>query len=82
MKSRHELTGVVRSITYPGAGSPPQVRIGVDVGDQIVNLVFLSRAHLACIDIGSRLTARGALTAYRGAPTIFNPSYDIQDSDD
>ncbi|WP_394262574.1 hypothetical protein [Trueperella sp.] len=78
--SRHtELTGTVRSMTYPGA-QRPQVRVRLEVGDATIALVFMSRSTIECIDIGSTLTVSGALTTDRGTPTMFNPRFVVKGS--
>lgn len=75
------LTGTVRAITYPGA-LRPQVRLRLEVDQETITVHFLSRSTLECIDIGSKLQVTGALTSFRGVPTMFNPSFVIKEADE
>lgn len=80
MSRKTELTGIVRSITYPGA-QRPRVRLTLEVGEETMTLIFMSRSTIECVDIGSKLHVTGALTTHRGTPTMFNPSYVVEDAD-
>ncbi len=82
MSYKTELTGTVRSITYPGAFQSPRVRVRLQAESETITLIFLSRSNLECIDIGSNISVTGALTTHRGVPTMFNPSYVLKGSNE
>ena len=46
-------------------------------GKGSVNLVWIGRRSIAGIEPGVFLRAKGRVAEVRGAPTIFNPSYEI-----
>ncbi|VEI12508.1 single stranded DNA-binding domain-containing protein [Trueperella bialowiezensis] len=80
MREKSVLTGAVRAITYPGVGTPARLHIRLQTARGIISLIFLSRETIECIDIGSQLTVTGTLTTHRAIPTMFNPSYVVEDS--
>lgn len=82
MTRRREITGTVRSITYPGATLTRRVSAHLDADDGPLVLYFMSRTNLECIDIGSRVRVVGAVTRHRGVPTMFNPSLTVLEESD
>ncbi|QOQ38909.1 OB-fold nucleic acid binding domain-containing protein [Trueperella pecoris] len=83
MTRRRDLIGTIRSITYPGAGRGKRVTAYLELDEGPIVLYFMSRSNLECIDIGSKVRVIGAVSTYRGVPTMFNPSYTVvEDSDE
>lgn len=76
-----EVTGTVTSITYPGYGQRPDVRVRLDVTGTVLDAIFQSRTSLNAIDIGERVTIRGALVDVDGVPSMYNPSFTIRGSE-
>lgn len=77
-----EVSGLVTAITYPGYGQRPDVRVRLDVSGNVLDAIFQSRTSLNAIDIGERVSVRGALIEVDGVPCMFNPELSIKDVDD
>ena len=78
MQSRYlDAEGTVISITYPGAGTTPAVRVTIELDDRLLVLVFQSRHTLHSLEIGNRVRVCGNVVAVAGMPTIYNPNYMI-----
>ena len=72
---RVEVTGEITSIAYPGAGNSPVLRARIKAPEGEFVLAFLGRTIVRCIEVGSRLTVRGAVSGRDAVPTIFDPAY-------
>ncbi|MDO4888780.1 MAG: hypothetical protein Q3979_08805 [Actinomycetaceae bacterium] len=70
-----DTTGTVTSITFPGVGPSPALRVNLRTDDGPLMLTFLGRRDLRCVEIGSRLHVAGTLSSHRGVATVFNPDY-------
>ncbi len=79
IKDREVATvcGTVRSVTLPPRVNVPALVVDLYDGSQTVHLVWLGRRTIPGIEPGSSLKATGRVTHRRGAPTIFNPAYEI-----
>ena len=71
------VCGTVRTVTLPPRRSVPALVAEVWDGNGAVNLVWIGRRSIAGIEPGVFVRARGRVAEVRGAPTIFNPSYEI-----
>lgn len=71
------VCGTVRTVTLPPRSSVPALVAEVWDGKGSVNLVWIGRRTIAGIEPGVFLRARGRVATVRGAPTIFNPAYEI-----
>jgi hypothetical protein len=71
------VCGTVRTVTLPPRRSVPALVAEVWDGNGSVNLVWIGRRTIAGIEPGVFLRARGRVATVRGAPTIFNPAYEI-----
>ena len=64
-------------MTLPPRRSVPALVAEVWDGKGSVNLVWIGRRTIAGIEPGVFLRARGRVATVHGAPTIFNPAYEI-----
>jgi hypothetical protein len=71
------VCGTVRTVTLPPRRSVPALVAEVWDGNGSVNLVWIGRRSIAGIEPGVFVRARGRVAEVRGAPTIFNPAYEI-----
>lgn len=74
---RVEVTGEITSIAYPGTGNVPVVRARIKAPEGEYVLAFLGRTTVRCIEVGSRVTASGAITHRDAVPTIFDPAFTV-----
>ena len=75
---RLNVKGTVTAITYPAEGPDPRLDVIVTVGeDDRLLLRFLGRRDMSCLEIGSRLRVRGALSDADGSPAVINPSITV-----
>jgi hypothetical protein len=71
------VCGTVRTVTLPPRRSVPALVAEVWDGNGSVNPVWIGRRSIAGIEPGVFVRARGRVAEVRGAPTIFNPAYEI-----
>lgn len=71
------VCGAVRSVTLPPRTNVPALVVDLYDGSQTVHLIWLGRRNIGGISPGTRLKASGRVSYRRGAPTIFNPAYEI-----
>jgi hypothetical protein len=71
------VCGTVRTVTLPPRRSVPALVAEVWDGNGSVNLVWIGRRSIVGIEPGVFVRARGRVAEVRGAPTIFNPAYEI-----
>lgn len=79
LAARHPavVCGTIRTVTLPPRRSVPALVAELWDGNGAVNLVWIGRRSIAGIEPGVFLRARGRVATVRGAPTIFNPAYEI-----
>jgi len=78
LRTRVQLSGVLRSVTYPPAGSAPELTAELYDGTGSVDLVWLGRREIAGIEPGRRLTVTGTLCRPdhgQARPVLYNPAY-------
>ena len=73
-----ETSGNVISITYPGFGETPVVRVNIQTPTGVLALVFQSRTSLEALEIGQCVRVRGNVVMSEGVPSIYNPYYSIE----
>ena len=71
------VQGTVLAITYPPYGARPEVLVNVQVGGTLLSLVFQSRISLDALAVGQPVRVKGNVVIVDGAPTIYNPEYEI-----
>lgn len=75
---RINVKGTVTAITYPGEGPSPRLDVIVTVGQEDRLLLrFLGRRKLGCIEVGSQVRVRGALSDADGAVAVINPDITV-----
>lgn len=82
-----EHTGIVESVTHPGLGPAPRFtaelvarepRPGQTAQDERrLRLVWIGQREVPGIVPGSRLRIRGFVSEQNGAPTVYNPRFDL-----
>jgi len=78
VRTRAQLSGVLRSVTYPPAAATPELRAELYDGTGSVDLVWLGRREIAGIEPGRRLTVTGTLCRPdpgQVRPVVYNPAY-------
>ena len=83
VRQRIEVVGVLRSVTYPPAGTPPVLRADLYDGSDIVELIWQGRRSIAGIEPGRRVAVEGMLC--EGGPArrervLYNPAYRLLSS--
>jgi hypothetical protein len=76
-RSRAEVSGVLRSVTYRPEGNVPALVAELYDGSGSVDLVWLGRRDVAGIQPGRRLVASGMVCPGRRRNTIYNPRYEL-----
>lgn len=71
------VCGTVRTVTLPPRRSVPALVAEVWDGKGTVTLVWIGRRAIHGIEPGVFLRAEGRVALVKGAPTIFNPAYEI-----
>lgn len=78
LRERVQLSGVVRSVTYPPAEAAPELVAELYDGSGSVDLVWLGRREIPGIEPGRRLSVTGTLSQPepgRVRPVVYNPAY-------
>lgn len=81
LRTRVQLTGLIRAVTYAPADAAPELVAELFDGSGSVELIWLGRREIPGIEPGRRLSVAGTLTegsiAGRARPVIYNPSYTL-----
>ncbi len=78
LRQRVQLSGVIRSVTFPPGGSAPELTAELYDGSGSVDLVWLGRREIPGIEPGRRLTVTGTPCRPepgRERPVLYNPAY-------
>lgn len=76
-RTRAEVSGVLRSVTYRPRGRVPALLAEVYDGSGSVDLVWLGRRDIRGIQPGRRIVASGMVSPGRRRNTIYNPRYEL-----
>ncbi|MGE5829516.1 MAG: OB-fold nucleic acid binding domain-containing protein [Micromonosporaceae bacterium] len=71
------VTGRLRTVVYTPRTNLPTLEADLYDGTDVVTLVFLGRRHIAGIEPGRALTARGRVAVRDGRKVIYNPYYEL-----
>lgn len=71
------VTGRLRTVVYTPRTNLPTLEADLYDGSDVVTLVFLGRRHIAGIEPGRTLTARGRVAIRDDRKVIYNPYYEL-----
>ena len=72
------VTGRLRTVVYTPRTNLPTLEADLYDGSDVVTLVWLGRRHIAGIEPGRALTARGRVAIRDGRKVIYNPYYELE----
>lgn len=72
------VTGRLRTVVYTPRTNLPTLEADLYDGTDVVTLVFLGRRHIAGVEPGRALTARGRVALRDGRKVIYNPHYELE----
>ncbi|HKD99316.1 MAG TPA: OB-fold nucleic acid binding domain-containing protein [Micromonosporaceae bacterium] len=71
------ISGRLRTVVYTPRTTLPTLEADLYDGSDVVTLVWLGRRHIAGIEPGRQLTARGRLAMRDDRKVIYNPVYEL-----
>jgi hypothetical protein len=71
------VSGRLRTVVYTPRTNLPTLEADLYDGSDVVTLVWLGRRHIAGIEPGRALTARGRLAVRDDRKVIYNPYYEL-----
>jgi hypothetical protein len=71
------VTGRLRTVVYTPRTNLPTLEADLYDGSDVVTLVWLGRRHIAGIEPGRALTARGRIAIRDDRKVIYNPYYEL-----
>jgi hypothetical protein len=72
------VTGRLRTVVYTPRTNLPTLEAELWDGSDLVTLVWLGRRHIAGIEPGRAITARGRVAVRGDRKVIYNPHYDLE----
>ncbi len=72
------LTGRLKTVVYTPRTNLPTLEADLYDGSDVVTLVWLGRRHIAGIEPGRQLTARGRVAVRDDRKVIYNPYYELE----
>jgi RecG-like helicase len=72
------VAGRLRTVVYTPRTNLPTLEADLYDGTDVVTLVFLGRRHIAGLEPGRALTARGRVALRDGRKVIYNPHYELE----
>jgi hypothetical protein len=72
------VSGRLRTVVYTPRTNLPTLEAGLYDGSDVVTLVWLGRRHIAGIEPGRQLTARGRIALRDDRKVIYNPYYELE----
>ncbi|HLL67622.1 MAG TPA: OB-fold nucleic acid binding domain-containing protein [Micromonosporaceae bacterium] len=72
------LTGRLRTVVYTPRTNLPTLEAELYDGSDLVTLVWLGRRHIAGIEPGRTITARGRIAVREDRKVIYNPYYELE----
>lgn len=74
------VSGRLRTVVYTPRTNLPTLEADLYDGSDVVTLVWLGRRHVAGIEPGRQLTARGRIAIRDDRKVIYNPYYELEAS--
>jgi hypothetical protein len=71
------ISGRLRTVVYTPRTNLPTLEAELYDGSDVVTLVFLGRRHIAGIEPGRTVTARGRIAVRDDRKVIYNPYYEL-----
>jgi hypothetical protein len=71
------VTGRLRTVVFTPRTNLPTLEADLYDGSDVVTLIFLGRRHIAGIEPGRTLTARGRVAIRDDRKVIYNPYYEL-----
>lgn len=72
------VTGRLRTVVYTPRTNLPTLEAELYDGSDLVTLVWLGRRHIAGIEPGRTITARGRIAIREDRKVIYNPYYELE----
>jgi len=72
------VSGRLRTVVYTPRTNVPTLEADLYDGSDVVTLVWLGRRHIAGIEPGRQLTARGRIAVRDDRKVIYNPYYELE----
>ncbi|MER5337297.1 OB-fold nucleic acid binding domain-containing protein [Micromonospora sp. NPDC002717] len=72
------VAGRLRTVVYTPRTNLPTLEADLYDGSDVVTLVWLGRRHIAGIEPGRHLTARGRVAVRDDRKVIYNPYYELE----
>ncbi|MFC0004035.1 OB-fold nucleic acid binding domain-containing protein [Micromonospora siamensis] len=72
------VSGRLRTVVYTPRTNLPTLEADLYDGSDVVTLVWLGRRHIAGIEPGRHLTARGRVAVRDERKVIYNPHYELE----
>ena len=72
------VAGRLRTVVYTPRTNLPTLEADLYDGNDVVTLVWLGRRHIAGIEPGRHLTARGRVALRDDRKVIYNPYYELE----
>jgi hypothetical protein len=72
------VTGRLRTVVYTPRTNLPTLEADLYDGTDLVRLVWLGRRHIAGIEPGRSITARGRIAVRDDRKVIYNPYYELE----
>lgn len=72
------VSGRLRTVVYTPRTNQPTLEADLYDGSDVVTLVWLGRRHIAGIEPGRHLTARGRVAVRGDRKVIYNPYYELE----
>ena len=72
------VTGRLRTVVYTPRTNLPTLEAELYDGSDLVTLVWLGRRHIAGIEPGRTMTARGRIAIREDRKVMYNPYYELE----
>ena len=72
------VSGRLRTVAYTPRTNLPTLEADLYDGSDVVTLVWLGRRHIAGIEPGRQLTAKGRIALRDDRKVIYNPFYELE----
>jgi hypothetical protein len=72
------VTGRLRTVVYTPRTNLPTLEADLYDGSDLIRLIWLGRRHIAGIEPGRSITARGRIAVRDDRKVIYNPHYELE----